>query len=321
MTSNNGNQQITPAAKLRRLLAQPGLIKGVNVYDPLTARMAQDIGFKFIAMGGWQVGAQLCVTEPLLTMTEMIECARLVTKAVDIPLKVDCDGGFGEPIHAWRTVREAEQANIACIHIEDQFFPKRASYHRGVEEVISLEAMIDKIKIAVEAKRNPDTVIVGRTDTILTDGLDEAIKRGNAFLEAGCDVVEVFPHSREQCRTIAKEVKGHLLFVNVAGDHGDLGRPNFSWAELEDMGYKFCIDATTVILLAMQNVRKGLQHYFKEGFPPDYVARDRETMKYVEKLIGLPELYDIEARTTLRDEAAAVAKLKGLAKKAEPAQR
>src|SRR5260370_40264402 len=98
----------TPAKKLRTLLSAPGLIKGVNIYDPLTARIAEDIGFKFIAMGGWQVGAQLFVTEPLLTMTETIESARLVTKVVDIPLKVDCGGGFGERIHVARTMHEVE---------------------------------------------------------------------------------------------------------------------------------------------------------------------------------------------------------------------
>jgi methylisocitrate lyase len=289
-----------PSRKLRRLLAEPGLIKGVNIYDPLTARIAQDLGFKFIAMGGWQVGAQLCVTEPLLTMTETIECARLVTKAVDIPLKVDCAGGFGEPIHVARTVREAEAANIACIHLEDQLVPKRASYHRGVEEVIPLGAMLDKIKIAVETRRDQDLVLVGRTDSLLTHGLAEAVKRGNAFLEAGCDVVEVFPNSMEEARQIAKEVHGPLLHVNVSGDHGDLGRPNFRWSELEDMGFKICIDATTVILLAMRAVRSGLAHYLKNGFPPEDVARDKETMKYIERVIGLPRLYEIESKTVFR---------------------
>jgi methylisocitrate lyase len=289
-----------PSKALRRLLSEPGLVKGVNIYDPLTARIAQDLGFKFIAMGGWQVGAQLCVTEPLLTMTETIESARLITKAVDIPLKVDCAGGFGEPIHVARTVREAEAANIACIHLEDQRCPKRASYHRGVEEVISLEAMLDKIKIAVESRRDPDLVLVGRTDSLLTHGLAEAVKRGNAFLEAGCDVVEVFPNSAEEARQIAREVHGPLLHVNVSGNHGDLGRPNFRWSELEEMGFKICIDATTVILLAMRAVRSGLTHYLKEGFPPEDVAQDRETMKYIERVIGLPKLYDIEAKTVFR---------------------
>jgi len=219
-----GNKDRTkPSTKLRKLLSEPGLIKGVNIYDPLTARIAEDIGFKFIAMGGWQVGAQLCVTEPLLTMTETIESARLVTKVVDIPLKVDCDGGFGEPIHVARTIREVEAANIACIHIEDQYYPKRASYHRGVEEVIPLPAMLDKIKIAVESRRDNDLVLVGRTDSLLTHGLNEAIKRGNAFLEAGCDVVEVFHNTVDEARQIAKEVSGPLLHVNASGDHGDLG--------------------------------------------------------------------------------------------------
>jgi 2-methylisocitrate lyase-like PEP mutase family enzyme len=294
-------EQIRTSTQLRRLLAAPGLIKGVNIYDPLTARIAQEVGFKFIAMGGWQVGAQLCVTEPLLTMTETIECARLVTKSVEIPLKVDCGGGFGEPIHVARTVHEAEAANIACIHLEDQYYPKRASYHRGVEEVIPVRQMIDKIKIAVESKKDKDLVIVGRTDSLLTHGLAEAIGRGNAYLEAGCDVVEVFPNTVEEARRIAKEIKGPLLHVNISGNHGDLGRPNFRWTELEDMGFKICIDATTVILLAMQAVRKGLTYYLKEGFPPPNVATDRETMKYIEGVIGLPGLYEIEARTVFRE--------------------
>jgi methylisocitrate lyase len=290
------------STQLRGLLSSPGLIKGVNIYDPLTARIAEEVGFPFIAMGGWQVGAQLCVTEPLLTMTESIECARLVTKAVNIPLKVDCGGGFGEPIHVARTVREAEAANIACIHLEDQYYPKRASYHRGVEEVIPIAQMLDKIRIAVESKRDKDLVIVGRTDSLLTHGLAEAITRGNAYLEAGCDVVEVFPNTVEEARQIAKEIKGPLLHVNISGNHGDLGRPNFRWVELEDMGFKICIDATTVILLAMQAVRKGLIHYLKEGFPPPNVATDRETMKYIERVIGLPALYEIEARTVFRNQ-------------------
>ncbi len=299
----HGEEPVRMSTQLRRLLSSPGLIKGVNIYDPLTARIAEEVGFKFIAMGGWQVGAQLCVTEPLLTMTETIECARLVTKAVNIPLKVDCGGGFGEPIHVARTVREAEAANIACIHLEDQYLPKRASYHRGVEEVIPISQMLDKIKIAVESKRDKELVIVGRTDSLLTHGLAEAIKRGNAYLESGCDVVEVFPNTVEEARQIAKEINGPLLHVNISGNHGDLGRPNFRWVELEDMGFKICIDATTVILLAMQAVRKGLIHYLEEGFPPPNVATDRETMKYIERVIGLPALYEIEARTVFRDQA------------------
>lgn len=300
--NTRGDEPIKMSTQLRRLLSSPGLIKGVNIYDPLTARIAEEVGFQFIAMGGWQVGAQLCVTEPLLTMTETIECARLVTKAVNIPLKVDCGGGFGEPIHVARTIHEAEAANIACIHLEDQHYPKRASYHRGVEEVIPIRQMLDKITIAVESKRDKDLVIVGRTDSLLTHGLSEAIERGNAYLEAGCDVVEVFPNTVEEARQIAKEIKGPLLHVNISGNHGDLGRPNFRWIDLEDLGFKICIDATTVILLAMQAVRKGLTHYLKEGFPPANVVADRDTMKYIERVIGLPTLYEIEARTVFRNQ-------------------
>jgi 2-methylisocitrate lyase-like PEP mutase family enzyme len=287
-------KRIPPATQFRNLLARPGLIRGINIYDPLTARLAQQIGFDAIALGGYQHGSALCVPEPTLTMTEVIEGARLITKAVSIPLKIDCGAGFGEAIHVTRTIREAEAANIACLHIEDQHFPKRAHYHRFEEQVIDLEEMLVKIRAAVAA-RTGDLVIVGRTDSIHTHGVKEAIHRASMFAEAGCDMVEVFPNKVEEAKLIVKEVKAPMVYVNSSGNRN--GRPVFSWPELEDMGYKLAIDSTTVLLSAVEAVRDAMTTYVQTGRPPDKVAKNIELRRYIETLIGLEEYYEIEERT------------------------
>jgi methylisocitrate lyase len=285
---------IHPATQFRQLLATPGLIRGINIYDPLTARIAEQVGFKAIALGGYQQGAALCVPEPTLTMTEVIEGARLITKAVSIPLKVDCGAGFGEAVHVTRTIREAEAANIACLHIEDQHYPKRAHYHRFEEQVIEIDEMLAKLRAAVAA-RHTDLVIVGRTDAIHTHGMEEAIRRGNLFAEAGCDMVEVFPNTVQDAQIIAREVKAPLVYVNSAGNRK--GRPVFSWQELEDMGYKMCIDSTTVILSAVEAVRDSMMTYMQTGRPPERVAKNVELRRYIETVIGLEEYYAIEEQT------------------------
>lgn len=283
-----------PATVFRGLLNKPGLIRGINIYDPITARLAQQIGFQAIALGGYQQGSALCVPEPTLTMTEVIEGARLITKSVSIPLKVDCGAGFGEAVHVTRTIREAEAANIACLHIEDQHYPKRAHYHRFEEQVIDIDEMLAKLKAAVAA-RTTDLCIVGRTDSIHTHGVKEAIRRGSLFAETGCDMVEIFPNTVEEAKLIVKEVKAPMIYVNSPGSRK--GRPLFSWQELEDMGYKMAIDSATVILSAVEAVRSAMTTYMQTGRPPANVASNIELRRYIETLIGLEEYYEIEEKT------------------------
>jgi len=286
--------RLHPATQLRELLKQPGLIRGINVYDPLTARLAQQAGFQMVALGGYQQGAALCVPEPTLTMTEVIEGARLITKAISIPLKVDCGAGFGEAVHATRTIREAEAASIACLHIEDQHYPKRAHYHRFDEQVIDLEEMLDKLRAAIAA-RTGDLVIVGRTDSIHTHGIKEAINRGIRFAETGCDMVEVFPNTAEEARIIAREVKAPLIYVNSSGNRK--GRPVFAWQELEDMGYRLAIDSAAVILTVVEAVRNTMNTYSRTGKPPEHIAASVDLRRDIETIIGLNEYYEIEEKT------------------------
>lgn len=284
----------SPATRLRERLARPGLIKGVNVYDPLTARLAQDAGFELVALGGWQQGASLCVPEPTLTMSEVIDHARNIAAAIEIPLKVDCGTGFGEAIHITRTVQEAEAANVACLHIEDQVYPKRAHYHRYDEQVVDWDAMRQRVAAALEARRT-DLVFVGRTDMVHTHGVAKGIERANLLAQAGCDMVEVFPNTLEEATLIAKEVVAKLVYVNSSGNRK--GRPVLLWPALEQMGYRLCIDSTAVMLSAVSGIRRTLQVYMTTGAPPPEVAKDTGTRTYIESLIGLDRYYEIEERT------------------------
>jgi methylisocitrate lyase len=288
------DKNVRRSTRLRQLLAAPKFIRGVNIYDPITARLAQQCGFDAVALGGWQHGASLCQPEPTLTMTEVLEDAQIIAKTISIPLKVDCGAGFGEAVHVTRTIREVEATDIACIHIEDQVYPKRAHYHRFDEQVIAMEDMLVKIKAAVAARRT-DLVLVGRTDAVHVHGVAEGIRRGNLLAEAGCDMVEVFPNTLDELILIGKEVKAPLVYVNSPGSRK--GRPVLSWKELEDYGYKFCIDSTCVMISALDGVRKSLEHYIKNGRPPEHVATNKDMRTYIESLIGLEEYYDIEAKT------------------------
>lgn len=284
--------------RLRELLAAPGLIRAINVYDPLTARIAESLGYQALGLGGFQLGAHLCTTEPLLTMTEVMNSAKYITQAVKIPLKVDCGAGFGDAVHVTRTIREAEAAGIACIHIEDQVFPKRAHYHKGVEHIISAEEMTDKISAAVAARSDPDFVIVGRTDAMRTDDVQEGIRRGNLYAEAGCDMVEVFPNSLEEARLVPKEVKAPLIYVNSPGNR--LGRAVIPWQQLEEMGYKMVLDSSTAVIAASSAVREAFGAYMRDGQPSVDQETALEVREWVESIIGLPEYYQIEERTTER---------------------
>lgn len=283
---------------LRQLMAAPGLIRAVNVYDPLTARIAESLGFQAVALGGFQLGAHLSTTEPLLTMTEVMNSARYITGAIRIPLKVDCGAGFGDPVHVTRTVREAEAAGIACIHIEDQVYPKRAHYHKGIEHVIPAEEMVAKIKAALASRADPDFVLVGRTDAIRTDDIHEGIRRGNLYAEAGCDMVEVFPNSLEEARLAPKEVDAPLIYVNSPGNR--LGRPIIPWEQLEDMGYKMALDSTTAVIAAARGVREAFGAYLREGRPTVDQETAIEAREWIETIIGLPNYYRLEEETSER---------------------
>ena len=285
--------------RLRRLMARPGLITAPVCFDPLSARLVEETGFECAALGGYALGSHLAASEPLLTMTEVVDAARRIAGAVSIPLIVDAGTGYGDPLHVMRTVREFERAGVAAIHIEDQVFPKRAHYHRDYREhTIPADEMVTKIRYAVRARQDPEFVIVARTDTMRTDGYAEGVRRAQLYVEAGADMVMLFPNTREEAERAPRDCGVPLMYVNSAGNR--VGRPVFNTAELDAMGYKCVGDAISFIIAAYQGVRTALEQLKATGYTGLDPERAIATRKAIETTIGLDQAYEVEEQTVER---------------------
>ncbi len=290
-----------PAA-LRALMNAPGAFIRPAVCDPMMARIAQKAGFKCLGIGGFAMGAHTCVTEPMFGMSELADESRKIQAAVTVPTIVDIGCGFGEAIQVWRTIREMERAGLGGVQMEDQVFPKRAHYHRDyVEHVIDMDHMLEKISVAVEAKTDPNFVLMARTDAMRTDGFAEGVKRANAYARAGADLIMLFPNSLEETIRAPKEIDAPLVYVVSHGNR--VGRPVPSPAELADMGYK----VISIAILSTLVTYRALTDAFTRLHDTGEVAMSQQeaidARQAVEDLIGLPELYRIEERTTEKKKA------------------
>lgn len=284
--------------KFRQMLAEPGILVQPAIYDPLGARIAQEAGIRCIGLGGYAMGAHLAITEPLVSLDEAARITRQIMAVANLPIMVDAGAGWGEPLHVMHTLRTLEQAGAASLHIEDQYYPKRVSYHRGVEEVIPAEEMVGKIKACVSARTDPDFVIVARTDAMRTDGYDEGIKRARAYIEAGADAILCFPNDEEETIRAPKDLPGvPLVYVNSTGN--SFGRGVFPAPQLEAWGWKIVFDAISAINVtagAMRTYLSTLAATGDSGLRHEEVATVR---KAVERTIGLEELYKLEDETVL----------------------
>ncbi len=282
---------------LRKKLASGETIVAPGAYVPISARLVHSLGFDTIYTGGYMTGAHLAVTEPLMTMTEQVDVAARVVKAVPLPVICDADAGYGEPVHAMHCVRTFEAAGVAAIHIEDQFFPKRASYHAGLEHVIPMDEFIEKMRFALQARSDPDFILIGRTDafTAVEGDMEEAIRRGNALRDLGIDVV--MPRGvreREDLDTFRKGVPDVPLLVIAGAD-------DISVQEYADLGYQIIIYATTPIIAAVNGYRQVYESLRDTGHIGINAQQVRTMRDEVETLISLPEYQQVEAQTTERD--------------------
>lgn len=285
-----------PTTVLRQMLKSPGIIDTAGVYDALSARIAESVGFRCLAMGGYSVGTSLCIPEPILTLEDLAEVTRRMTAAVNVPLVVDGGAGYGEPAHVVNTIRVLERAGAAGIHLEDQIYPKRFHYHLGVEHTIPTEAMLEKIRYAAQARRDPDLLIIGRTDAMRTHDFAEGVRRANLFAEAGADYIEIFPNNLEEAKRAPKEISAPLHYTNSDGNKQ--GRPVFTTPELEQMGYKVVGHSAGAILPVYKVLREMFVRMKTTGSPGLDPAVFQPLRKDIEELIGLPEYYRIENETT-----------------------
>ncbi|CAN5633258.1 methylisocitrate lyase [soil metagenome] len=216
------------------ILVMPG------VYDALTAKIAEHVGFEAIFQTGYGTSASLLALPDFgfLSITETVENARRITRAVDIPLIVDVDTGYGNPLTVSKLVNDLQRIGASGIFLEDQVWPKRCGHMMG-KEVIDSQEYIQKLRSAVDAKKkDSDFIIVARTDAMAPLGIEEAIKRGKLYSEMGADIVFVeAPRSVEDMKKIADQIDAPL----VANMIEEGITPNLTSTELLEMGYKIAL--------------------------------------------------------------------------------
>jgi 2-methylisocitrate lyase-like PEP mutase family enzyme len=260
----------TGAARLRELLAGERLIVAPGVYDGISAALVACSGFPAAYMTGAGTSASGFGLPDvgLLTQTEMAERARMLTGVLaatgreePLPLIADADTGYGSPVNVVRTVHEYERAGVAAIQLEDQTFPKRCGHLAG-KEVIDAARFAVALEAAADARRDPDTVIVARTDARAPLGLDEAIARGRLYAQHGADVIFVeAPQSVEEVARIAAEIDAPLLLNVVPG-----GRtPELPPARLAELGYRIVIHPVTLLFAAARAAGAALDALASDG--------------------------------------------------------
>jgi 2-methylisocitrate lyase-like PEP mutase family enzyme len=253
---------MTPRQELRRLIDQRGYTMVPGAYDTLTARLVEAAGFAAVYLtGGGYSRASGYPDLGLLSLTENVLFIGRTVEAVGIPVIADADTGYGNAINVIRTVREYEKTGVAGFHIEDQVSPKKCGHYEG-KEVISRAEMIGKIKAAVDTRRDPDLVIIARSDARAIEGLEAAVDRVNAYLEAGADVgfVEA-PQTVEELRIVGRDVRGPAL-VNVF-EGGKT--PMLGAQELEDMGFRLGIYPSQTHRAAIRAAQRVLVAMKRDG--------------------------------------------------------
>lgn len=258
--------------------------------DPLAARSCESIGFEAVYLSGGALGYQYAVSEALLSLTEICDVARRITRRCDLPLIVDGGVGFGDAVHLTRAIWDIEAAGAAAIEIEDQVAPKRVSHHRGIEHLISTEEMVGKIGYAVEARTDPDFVVIARTGAVANESFDAAIERSRAYIDAGADAILLMPQTKEQW-AMAPE----LLDVPLATFASLATRSADEWTEL---GWSMIFDPFSAQVLAHQAVEQAYRRVLSDGDLGVSAAEVMAGYRTLPAAAGLDELYEIESNTT-----------------------
>lgn len=285
---------MSKARTLRQLLAGPGLVPAVGAHDALSAKLIEAAGFPLVWSSSFTVSAaQRAMPDVnLLTMTETLEAARHIDRAVSLPVIADCDNGYGNAVNVVRTVEEYERAGIAGLCIEDNLFPKKCSLYPGMRrELASIEEHAGKIRAAKTAQRDPATVVIARTEALIAGwGMREALRRARAYAEAGADMILM--HSKAPT---AAEV---LEFMRLWDRPTPIVvvptlYPSVTFEELEAAGVKLVIWANQVLRGAVKGMRETLATLDRER-RLDALAPHIVTLEEIYRHVGVDEFKRIE---------------------------
>ena len=289
---------MNPRQAMRQLIERTGYTMVPGAYDPLTARLVEQAGFAAVYLtGGGYSRASGYPDLGLLTLGENARFIGLTVEAVGIPVIADADTGYGNALNVIRTVREYEKSGVAAFHLEDQVSPKKCGHYEG-KEVISRAEMVGKIKAAVDTRRDPQMVIIARSDARAIEGLTAAIDRVNAYLEAGADVgfVEA-PQSADELRIVGRSLSGPAL-VNVF-EGGKT--PMLPASELEAMGFRLGIYPSQTHRAAIRAAQRVLRAMQEDG-DTRRVEADLATFQEREDAVGTARWSALEEKYMRADE-------------------
>lgn len=279
--------------QLRTLLRGPEPVLAPGAFDAMSGRLIEHAGFPAVYMTGYGTSASLLGRPDvgLLTQTEMVDHARHIVQAVDVPVIADADTGYGNALNVIRTVQEYEQAGVAAIHIEDQLAPKRCGHMEG-KQVIAAEEMVEKIHAAVEAKRSPEFVIIARTDARAVEGLNGGLRRAHMYREAGAEAIFYeAPESEQEVEQIARELQGTPLLFNWLEGGGKT--PAIPLLRLKELGFKIIIFPLGTLFVATKAIRALLEHIRRNGTP---IGAEQSMVTFGDfvELAGLPEIRQLQ---------------------------
>jgi 2,3-dimethylmalate lyase len=263
-------------------------------FDPLGARLIEEAGFPAAYMTGFGSSASHLGRPDvgLMSLPEMVDNARRIAQAIDIPLVADADTGYGNSINVIRTVREYEAAGVAAIHIEDQVMPKKCGHMEG-KQVVPAREMAAKVSAAVAARRSPEFLIIARTDARAVEGLEKALARARMYVDAGADALFVeAPQSEAEIETVARAFPDVPLLFNYA-EGGKT--PPVPFERLRELGFSLVIFPLTLLLAATQAMRAALARVKADGTPIELLPSLPGFDEFLD-FIGLPEVRELEQR-------------------------
>lgn len=284
---------MSQAKKLRSIIERKQAVLMPGAANALTAVLIEEAGFEtaFFTGAGFANFEFGMPDVGLTTMTEVAEQVARTTEVIGIPLLVDADTGFGNAMNVRRTIREMERAGAAGIMLEDQLFPKRCGHFDGTD-VIPAEEMVAKLKAALDARRNPDTVLVARTDARAKYGIEEAIRRAQLYAETGADVTFVeAPRTREELELIPKSIPAPQVVNIVEGGK----TPELHLPELEEFGFRIVYYANAAMRGAIKGMQDVLAGLHRDGTTEQVLDR-MASWRERQRIVRLPEHIEIEKR-------------------------
>ncbi len=286
---------MSAAKTLRNLLAGKRALIAPAVFNPLSAKLAEAAGFEVLYLGGGTLGYLNCCVEANLNITQLCQAGMDIRAVCSLPLILDGAAGFGDPMHMHHTIGMSEAAGFAGIEIEDQILPKRAHHHVGTEHMVPLELMAAKVSECVKARRDPDFVIIARTNGIRgPGGMDDAIRRARAYREAGADMLYLSVRNAEDARRVARELPPPFMF-GLPGDGAQgAGLP---LDELGALGYR--ILASSISAWAFYRAMKQSYDCLARGVPDPLMAgtTHKAEQHALHDTIGMERLLAVERAT------------------------